>query len=72
MMWLISRGLHLTALTAYGISAALIILGLLTIVVALFTGDTNAQIGGLGTIVFALAIAGTTLTTMHCYRRSTR
>lgn len=72
MIRLIGFGLHFTALASYGICTTLALLGLLTILLGLFKGDTNAQVGGFGVLVTALTIATITATIMHFHRKATR
>ena len=72
MMRLINGGLYLSVVASYLICAGLVILGLLTVVVALFKDNPNGQVGGIGVMILAVLMAGTTAITMHAHRRSTR
>lgn len=71
-MRLYTKGLTLLALVSYLNSAALAVLGLLTVVIALFKHAPNAQAGGGGVIIIAALLAGATGTVMHTQRRDTR
>lgn len=70
MMRLIDRGFIITVLASYLISAALIVLGLLTVIVALFTGHANAQLGGAAVVLVALLMLGAALLAHHTHGRN--
>lgn len=71
-MRIFDKGLPLLALTSYLNAAALAVLGLLTVIIALFKHNPNAQAGGGGVIIVAVLLAAATATVMHTHRRSTR
>lgn len=71
MMRLINRAIPFLGYASYLNAAALAVLGVLTVIIALFKGASSAQIGGAGVVIVAVFLALATAAALNTHRRST-